>query len=106
MKKSESGSTGSFPADADPLVAGSGRRSGADRKSDQPGQSRSGAARGGDDLYTRCSDLALFPNRGRIGRVAGTCELVLAPLPYIVVYRVNPDSVDIVRIFHSAHNWP
>jgi hypothetical protein len=103
MKKSESGSTGSFPADADPLVAGSGRRSGADRKSDQPGHSRSGAAR---TIYTRCSDLALFPNGGRIGRIAGTRELVLAPLPYIVVYRVNPDSVDIVRIFHSAQNWP
>jgi toxin ParE1/3/4 len=56
-------------------------------------------------IYRRCSDLELFPNRGRLGRIAGTRELVLAPLPYIVVYRVNPDAVEIARIFHSARNW-
>jgi toxin ParE1/3/4 len=64
------------------------------------------ARRVADAIYSRCSDLELFPNRGRVGRIAGTRELVLAPLPYIVVYRVNPDAVEIVRIFHSARNWP
>jgi plasmid stabilization system protein ParE len=29
-----------------------------------------------------------------------------SPLPYIVVYRVNPDAVEIARIYHSAQNWP
>jgi toxin ParE1/3/4 len=41
-----------------------------------------------DAIYQRCADLQEFPKRGRHGRVAGTRELVLAPLPYIVVYPV------------------
>jgi toxin ParE1/3/4 len=64
------------------------------------------ARRVAEAIYRRCSDLELFPNRGRVGRITGTRELVLAPLPYIVVYRVNPAAVEIVRVFHSARNWP
>ncbi len=26
-------------------------------------------------------------------------------MPYIVVYRVKPDAVDILHIHHSAQNW-
>jgi plasmid stabilization system protein ParE len=52
------------------------------------------------------ASLESFSNRGRGGRIGGTRELVLAPLPYIVVYRVKTDAVEIVRIYHSAQNWP
>ena len=55
-----------------------------------------------DTIYQRCTSLQTFPNRGRIGRIAGTRELVLAPLPFIVVYRVKPEAVEIVRIYHGA----
>ena len=64
------------------------------------------AQRVAETIYRRCDDLQLFPDRGRPGRVAGTRELVLVPLPYIVVYRVRADAVEIVRIWHSAQNWP
>jgi plasmid stabilization system protein ParE len=50
-----------------------------------------------------CGDsLALFPERGRRGSVAGTRELV--PLaPYVIVYRVAADGgVDILRVVHGA----
>jgi toxin ParE1/3/4 len=57
-------------------------------------------------IYSRCASLENFPDRGRIGRIAGTRELVFAPLPYIVVYRVKPSAVEIVRIYHAAQNWP
>ena len=57
-------------------------------------------------IFERCASLQTVPNRGRIGRIAGTRELVLAPLPYIVVYRVKPDAVEVVRIYHGAQNWP
>jgi len=46
-------------------------------------------------IYDSCTNLASFPERGRSGRIAGTRELVLAPLPYIVVYRVKADIVEI-----------
>jgi len=48
----------------------------------------------------------MFPNRGRQGRVEGTRELVLAPLPFIVVYRVKTDAVEIVRVYHGAQDRP
>jgi toxin ParE1/3/4 len=64
------------------------------------------ARRVAETIYRRCGDLQVFPERGRQGRIAGTRELVLVPLPYIVVYRVRPDAVEIVRIYHSAQNWP
>ena len=38
-----------------------------------------------------------FPNRGRPGKREGTRELVLAPLPYVVVYTVRDDVVFVVR---------
>ncbi len=50
--------------------------------------------------------LALFPESGRPGRVAGTRELVVTGLPYILVYRVKPTRVDIHRVFHDAQRWP
>ncbi len=48
--------------------------------------------------------LRAFPHRGRPGRIAGTREVVRAP--YIVVYRVMPDAVEILRIYHGAQNRP
>ena len=38
--------------------------------------------------------------------VRPTDELVFAPLPYIAVYRVKEEVVEILRIYHSAQNWP
>ena len=57
-------------------------------------------------VYERISSLKDFPNMGRAGRVAETRELALAPLPFIVVYRVKDDRVEIVRILHGAQRWP
>jgi len=47
-----------------------------------------------------------FPNRGRPGKKPGTRELVVRPLPYIVVYQVSEDVVYVVRILHGAQKWP
>ena len=64
------------------------------------------AQRVAEIIYERCGTLAEFSNRGRAGRIAGTRELVFAPLPYIAVYRVRQDVVEIARIYHSAQDWP
>ncbi|MGB2678104.1 MAG: type II toxin-antitoxin system RelE/ParE family toxin [Candidatus Acidiferrum sp.] len=57
-------------------------------------------------LYHGIADLRTFPNRGRSGRIEGTRELVFPSLPYIAVYRVHHQAVEIVRIYHAAQNWP
>jgi toxin ParE1/3/4 len=38
---------------------------------------RTAARRVVEAVYRRCSDLELYSNRGRVGRIAGTRELVL-----------------------------
>jgi toxin ParE1/3/4 len=48
--------------------------------------------------------LLAFPRRGRPGKKVGTRELVLTPLPYILVYRIKGDFIHIARILHGAQN--
>ena len=57
-------------------------------------------------IYDSPSALLSFPHRGRLGRKTGTRDLVLSPLPYIVVYRISGDVIHIVRILHGAQKWP
>lgn len=50
--------------------------------------------------------LATQPNMGRPGRISGTRELVITRFPYILPYRVRNDSVEVLRVFHTARKWP
>lgn len=43
-----------------------------------------------------------MPHRGRAGVEPGTRELVVAGLPYIIIYRAKEDVVEILRIWHGA----
>jgi toxin ParE1/3/4 len=64
------------------------------------------AAKVAKTLYDGCGNLGNFPRRGRKGRIEGTRELVFAGLPYIVVYRIQDQSLEILRIYHAAQDWP
>lgn len=57
-------------------------------------------------IFSRVEELATFPRRGRKGREESTRELVLFPLPYIAVYRVTEDVVEILHFYHGAQDWP
>jgi toxin ParE1/3/4 len=57
-------------------------------------------------IYEAVQDLALMPNSGRSGRIAGTRELPVARLPYIVIYRILPERVLVLNIVHGAQRWP
>ena len=57
-------------------------------------------------IRERCASLSSMPNRGRISREHGRRELVFQSLPYIAVYRVTGEAVEISRIYHAAQNWP
>lgn len=55
-------------------------------------------------LYERIRALKDAPYLGRPGRVEGTREILFQPLPYIAVYRVHEQSIEIWRIFHTAQD--
>jgi toxin ParE1/3/4 len=71
-------------------------------------ESRDVAQRVGQTIFDRIHTLRTFPNSGRLGRVEGTRELPLPPLPFVVVYRVldRVDLVEIVNVIHGAQRWP
>jgi toxin ParE1/3/4 len=56
-------------------------------------------------IYQRIRALKISPNRGRPGHLSGTRELPLTPLPYVVVYSVKADAVEILHIYHGAQDW-
>jgi len=59
-------------------------------------------------IYDRADALGADPYLGRRGRVEGTRELPLPPLPFIIVYRVleQADAIEIVNVIHGAQRWP
>ena len=58
-------------------------------------------------IYDGCARLKDFPQLGRASsRMTGRRELVFSPLPYIAIYQVTPEAVEISRIFHGAQDWP
>ena len=50
--------------------------------------------------------LSQFPQSGRLGAVKTTREVVVPHIPFIVVYRVMDDTVEIIAVFHVAQNRP
>lgn len=50
--------------------------------------------------------LAEYPMAGPEGRQPGTRELVINRTRYVVVYRIAYGEVHILRVLHSAQEWP
>lgn len=58
-----------------------------------------------DMVYRRAATLPDNPHAYRQGRLPGTREMVVHP-NYILVYAVSQGAVTILRLLHSARNWP
>ena len=56
-------------------------------------------------IYKGIRSLKTSPHRGRPGHRSGTRELALTPLPYVVVYSLQPEAVEILHIYHGAQDW-
>jgi plasmid stabilization system protein ParE len=60
----------------------------------------------GREILLAGDSLAIFPRRGRAGRVPGTREYV-ARRPYIIVYEIMAeDRLDILNVWHGAQDKP
>jgi len=59
----------------------------------------------GDAIERRVAELPEHPRLYRAGRVRGTREMVVHP-NYVVVYRIARGEIEILRVLHSARQWP
>jgi plasmid stabilization system protein ParE len=63
-----------------------------------------------DDVVRRIlravENLATFPELGRVGRMPGSRELVIPRTPFVVVYALGEQVVEIEAVIHSARRWP
>jgi len=64
------------------------------------------AQRVAQTIYDGVAALKTSPHRGRIGLVVDTRELVFAPWPYIAVYEIIENQVQVLRIRHASQDWP
>jgi toxin ParE1/3/4 len=59
-----------------------------------------------EEIEQQTNLLATQPKMGRIGRVKGTRELVISRTPFIAVYRIAGQRIEILRFLHGAQKWP
>ena len=55
-------------------------------------------------LYETIRGLKEAPYRGRPGRVEGTREVLFPPLPFVAVYRINGETIEVLRVWHTAQD--
>ncbi len=68
---------------------------------DKPGAAQALAQR----VWDAAKNLCEHPAMGRPGHVQGTREWAVAQTPYLIVYRVKSDAVEILRIWHGRRDW-
>lgn len=59
----------------------------------------------GKEIERATSALPDHPYLYRLGKVAGTRELVVHP-NYVIVYRVTISSIEIIDVLHSRQQYP
>lgn len=57
-------------------------------------------------IYGAANSLKGMPQRGRAGRMPGTRELTVAGFPFVIIYRVGKEAVEIARVLHRLQQWP
>ena len=55
-------------------------------------------------LYDAVRALKDAPYRGRPGRERETREILFPPMPYVAVYRVRDQSIEVLRVYHASQN--
>ncbi|MEO7030301.1 MAG: type II toxin-antitoxin system RelE/ParE family toxin [Acidobacteriaceae bacterium] len=58
------------------------------------------------DVLHHTAMLSDSPEMGRVGRQADSRELVITGTPYVAVYRIRKQYVQIFRLLHGTQQWP
>ncbi|OTP75400.1 type II toxin-antitoxin system RelE/ParE family toxin [Caballeronia sordidicola] len=68
-------------------------------------ESPQGAAMLSAEIQTKTARLETHPKLYKAGRVRGTRECVVTE-NYLMVYRIQGDNVEIIRVLHARKQWP
>ncbi|MFS2175343.1 type II toxin-antitoxin system RelE/ParE family toxin [Rhizobium pisi] len=60
----------------------------------------------GERIVAAVRRLVDFPASGRVGRIAGTRELVINGTLYVAAYAISESALRILRVLHGAQEWP
>ena len=56
-------------------------------------------------ILNAANGLAQFPLMGRHGAVPGTRERIVTRFPYRIVYQIVDDTIEVLRVIHTAQQW-
>ncbi|MBX3483220.1 type II toxin-antitoxin system RelE/ParE family toxin [Phenylobacterium sp.] len=70
------------------------------------GDNLTAAFKQADRIQAAAASLARFPRMGREGRKPGTRELTVPQTPYLIVYHVLDDHLEVLMVVHGARAWP
>lgn len=58
-----------------------------------------------DEIEAKAAKLRENPKLFRVGHKRGTRELVAHP-NYLIIYRIQGETIEILRVKHTAQQWP
>jgi plasmid stabilization system protein ParE len=70
------------------------------------GQNNASAVSARRRILQTAARIGQMPRSGRSGRILGTREAVVPRTPYIVVYQISSEAVEVIGIWHGAREWP
>lgn len=56
-------------------------------------------------IWRSAQSLVDNPKIGRVGRVSGVREKVVTELPYLLIYRIKNNDIEIIRLLHDRQSW-
>jgi toxin ParE1/3/4 len=59
-----------------------------------------------DQIYDAIESLHQFPLIGGQGRVADTREVVVSSTAYLLTYRLEGETLQILAVLHGTRRWP
>ena len=56
-------------------------------------------------VWNSAQRLGQFPKMGRVGFDEATREWPVTRTPYLIVYRISGEIVEILRVWHTSQDW-
>lgn len=56
-------------------------------------------------LWDAAQNLTVHPQIGRPGHVTDTREWIVRHTPYLIVYRIRAETLEILRLWHTKRDW-